>query len=71
MCEIAVDQHPWGIRAVPDKYVTEDLLIIIAKRACGLLKDNFPERFRNKEFIDRLIAIDSSCKWYLRDYIED
>lgn len=55
MCEKAVEISPWSLEAVPDKYVTENMLYIVAQKAPARLLDNFPERFCNTEFCDKLI----------------
>ena len=70
MCELAVEISPWSLQYVPDELVTEEMLRTVTRMACGRLTDNFPERFRTKEFIDSLIEIDPHCANYLLKYLE-
>ncbi len=56
------------IRAImwfPDEYVTEEMLIRVAKDAPGLLSQKFPERFRTEEFCKKLIEINPAVEKYI------
>ena len=70
LCDEAVEISVWSLGAVPDEFVTPDMLMSVAERAPGRLNDNFPERFMNVEFITEMIRRYPGSKSYVQNYIE-
>lgn len=59
-----------SIFGVPEKFVTEEMLLSVAKNSSCYLHENFPKKYRTHAFIDRLI---NECKgqeieWELNQY---
>jgi hypothetical protein len=69
MCNKAVAKSIWSLGAVPEKYVTREMLLYVAGVAPGRLADNFPERFRNKAFIDEIIQLYPGAENYVKRYL--
>ena len=65
MCDIAVAKSVWSLEWVPDEFVTKEMLVRVAAIAPGRLSDNFPERFRTKEFISELVEAFPGSKNYI------
>lgn len=70
LCDEAVEISVWSLGAVPDEFVTPDMLMSVAERAPGRLNDNFPQRFRNAEFIKEMIRRYPDSRRYVESYIE-
>lgn len=66
MCDRAVEISVDSFAYVPERFVTEEMLISVANRACGRVCDNFPDRFRTHEFITKLMKINQSVEGWLR-----
>lgn len=56
ICDIAVSENVWDYSIVPEQFVTEDMLVYVAKRAPGILATNFPERFKEEESIKKILG---------------
>ena len=65
MCDRAVEKSVWSLKWVPDEFVTEEMLVRVAAIAPGRLSDNFPQRFRTKEFISELAEAFPGSKNYV------
>lgn len=65
ICDVAIAKSPRSLEAVPEEFVTEDILLSVARRACALVPRNFPKRLRTKKFIQQLIETDSYIGKYL------
>ena len=67
MCELAVLISPKSLGDVPQQFVTEEMLMSVAHRACALLRLNFPERFRTREFIAKIIEAVPDAANYIQN----
>jgi hypothetical protein len=56
------------LKAVPEEFVTEEMLFYVAEVAPGCLKDNFPEQYRNKSFVAKLIERYPNAAWCIEHY---
>lgn len=70
MCDIAVDVSIWSLAAVPDRYVSFEMLVKVAMDAPGRLQDNFPKRYRNKITIDKMLDLAPRAEDYLMKLLE-
>ncbi len=69
MCNIAIDISVHSLKGIPEEFVTEDILMHVAKLAPGRLPDNFPVRFRTKEFIEKMIKSFPNSEYYIKERI--
>ena len=54
LCNEAIQSSVRSIRSIPEKFVTKEMLIGIAKRYPAFVTKNFPDRLRTKEFLAQL-----------------
>ena len=71
ICDLAVGKTPRSIQSVPEKFVTEEMLLYVARQASVLLKINFPKRFRTKEFIQKLLDEIPTAGQYLSEIVTE
>ena len=71
MCDLAVRKTPRSIKYVPERFVSEDMLLYVTRQSYILLKCNFPERLRTKEFIQKLMNEVPVSKNYLSELIPE
>ena len=57
MCDLAVEKTPHSIRDVPDKFITENLLLSVNLSLCGLSPLKFPKRLQTEEFIEKFTEL--------------
>lgn len=69
MCDKAVEISVWSLVDVPDEFVTEEMLMSVAGRAPGRVTDNFPERFRNRSFIEKMVKEYPDTERYVFKYL--
>lgn len=70
MVDKVMERPNRSIIGVPEKFISEEMLIKIAKNSSGYLHENFPKKFRTRTFINQLI---NACKgqeieWELNQY---
>lgn len=65
ICDAAVQKSVWSLKYVPERFMTEDILIYVAKDAPGRLHDNFPERFRSGASLQKILDAVPSAKEYI------
>ena len=65
LCDLSVKLYPHSFVFVPDRYVTEDLLMFVAQNDIATFKSNFPQRLRTKELCDRISAIQPFLEEFL------
>ena len=69
MCDIAISVSPFSLKDIPEEFVTEEILMHVAAIAPGRLQDNFPDRFKTQDFVERMIAQYPRTEWYLKNNI--
>ena len=69
MCDKAIEKSIWSLEGVPEKFVTKEILMHVAAVAPGRLSDNFPERFRTKEFISEIVSRYPSAERYVCGFL--
>jgi len=69
MCDVAIEVSVWSLASVPEKYVTLDMLIYVAKQAPGRLEDNFPQKYRTQEFIKKIVEQAPGAEGYIKNNI--
>ena len=69
MCDIAIRVSPFSLEGIPEEFVTEEILMHVADIAPGRLQDNFPDRFKTQDFVERMIAQYPRSEWYLKNNI--
>lgn len=69
MCNKAVAKSVWSLGAVPEKYVTREMLLYVAGVAPGRLSDNFPEQFRSEAFINEIMQLHPGAANYVKRYL--
>jgi hypothetical protein len=69
MCDLAMAISLRAIEGIPDEFISEEMLMLVACDAPLLLSDNFPKKFRNEAFINRLIAKYPDAERYVRKYL--
>ena len=68
MCNNAVEKSVWSLEAVPEEFVTREMLLHVAAIAPGRLSDNFPDRFKCEDFISEMIALCPGAENYVKKY---
>ncbi len=66
ICDQAFETSIRSIKGIPDEYVTEDMLVALAKEAPWDLKDHFPERLRSEDLFRKLIEINPRAEYYIQ-----
>ena len=54
MVDIAMDISLSSFNGVPERFISEEMVLDLAKNAPGHLASNFPNKFRNNEFFEKL-----------------
>lgn len=70
MCDLAIAISVHSLSAVPEKFVTEEMLLHVATVAPGRLSDNFPIHFQSKEFIEKLLRANPRADTYIAQILE-
>ena len=65
MCDVMVRNSYPMYREIPEKFISEDMIIYMAKTTPGQLGFRFPERFRTEEFVKRLVEKYPETKMWL------
>ena len=65
ICDALFQRMIRAIMWFPDEYVTEEMLIRVAKDAPGLLSQKFPERLKTEELCRKLIEINPAVEKYI------
>lgn len=68
MCDKAMERSIWSLKAVPSDMVTEEMLMYVAAVAPGRLNDNFPERFRTIDFVQKIVEKYPAAANYIVKY---
>lgn len=71
MCDLSVKISPRSFHDVPERFVTEGILMSIALNAPGILPYNFPDKFKTKPFIMKLIEINVSAANYISRFLDE
>lgn len=69
VCLAAVTRSGDNLEFVPDEFISEEILLLVAATTPRCLQDFFPERFRTQDFIGRLIAQYPKTERFLKDKI--
>lgn len=69
MCDLAIKISVWSLGAIPDEFVTEEILMYVAEKAPGRIQDNFPQRFRTYSFFQKMIENYPDTEYYINEYI--
>lgn len=65
VCEAAVLKSAGTIIAVPDEFITEEMLIKVAEVAPAYLSVKFPKRLKTEEFCRKLIEVNPAVEKYI------
>ena len=65
ICDKAFQKDVRAIKGIPEKFVTEEMLLEVAKQYPGLLWRRIPERLKTEEFYKELIEINATVEKYL------
>ena len=65
VCDTAFQTSVLSITGIPDEFVTEEMLLVLADKAPGQLSYHFPKRFKTEEFVQRLVAINPLVRKYI------
>ena len=69
MCDISVKKAQFSFKFVPERFVTEEMLMYIAELTPGLLDDNFPDKFRTEAIAQKIISSFPDSESYVRALI--
>ena len=69
MCNKAVEKSVWSLEAVPEEFVTREMLLHVAAIAPGRLSDNFPDKFKCEEFIREVITLHPGAENYVKRFL--
>lgn len=69
ICNKAVETTVLSLKDVPEVFVTKEILFHVASKAPGVLTENFPDKFKNEEFIFELIDAFPDARRYVMRYL--
>lgn len=65
MCDVMVRSSYPMYREIPEEFISEDMIIYMAKTNPGQLRSRFPDRLKTETFCKKLIEINPAVKEYI------
>lgn len=66
ICDQAFETSVQSIEGIPDEFVNEGMLYVLAKEAPWELKDHFPARLRSEALFKKLTEINPKAEYYIQ-----